>query len=41
MAAAAAAEAQSAGEGAPNAPVGVEAYQAMGTEQMKEELKKR
>jgi hypothetical protein len=41
MAAAAAAEGEAAGEGAPASPVGVDAYQAMSTDQMKEELKKR
>eukprot|EP00882_Tetradesmus_deserticola_P000240 GHRQ01000267.1.p1 GENE.GHRQ01000267.1~~GHRQ01000267.1.p1 ORF type:complete len:688 (+),score=265.24 GHRQ01000267.1:2028-4091(+) len=41
MEAAAAAEAESADEGAPSSLVGLEAYRAMSPEQMKEELKKR
>jgi hypothetical protein len=41
MAAAAAAEAEAAGKDGPTSPVGVDAYQAMSTDQMKEELKKR
>jgi hypothetical protein len=41
MAAAAAAEAEAADKDGPTSPVGVDTYQAMSTDQMKEELKKR